>query len=45
MIKRVLILGGGISKERAISIQTAKAVLTVLKKKIIKQLSVNQMKI
>jgi D-alanine-D-alanine ligase len=33
MIKRVLILGGGISKERAISIQTAKAVLTVLKKK------------
>jgi len=33
MIKKVLILGGGISKEKAISIQTAKAVLTVLKKK------------
>ena len=43
MIKRILILGGGISKERLISIQTAKAVLEALKKKIIKQLSVNQM--
>jgi D-alanine-D-alanine ligase len=33
MIKRILILGGGISKERLISIQTAKAVLNALKKK------------
>ena len=33
MIKKILILGGGISKERYISIQTAKAVLRVLKKK------------
>ena len=33
MIKKILILGGGISKERSISIQTAKAVLSVLKKK------------
>jgi D-alanine-D-alanine ligase len=33
MIKKILILGGGISKERHISIQTAKAVLNALKKK------------
>ena len=33
MIKKILILGGGISKERSISIQTAKAVLRALKKK------------
>jgi len=33
MIKKILILGGGISKERLISIQTAKAVLNSLKKK------------
>ena len=33
MIKKILILGGGISKERYISIQTAKAVLNALKKK------------
>jgi len=33
MIKKILILGGGISKERSISIQTAKAVLNSLKKK------------
>ena len=33
MIKKILILGGGISKERSISIQTAKAVLNALKKK------------
>ena len=33
MIKKVLILGGGISKERSISIQTAKAVMRALKKK------------
>jgi D-alanine-D-alanine ligase len=33
MIKKVLILGGGISKERPISIQTAKAVMRALKKK------------
>ena len=33
MIKKILILGGGISKERSISIQTAKAVLKALKKK------------
>ena len=33
MIKKVLILGGGISKERLISIQTAKAVLGALKGK------------
>mgnify|MGYP001289727294 CR=1 FL=1 len=33
MIKKVLILGGGISKERLISIQTAKAVLSALRKK------------
>ena len=32
MKKKVLILGGGISKERPISIQTAKAVLSALKK-------------
>jgi len=33
MKKKILILGGGISKERDISIQTAKAVLNALKKK------------
>ena len=33
MTKKILILGGGISKERDISIQTAKAVLSALKKK------------
>ena len=33
MIKKILILGGGISKERSISIQTAKAVLSALEKK------------
>ena len=33
MIKKILVLGGGISKERAISIQTAKAVSIALKKK------------
>ena len=33
MIKKILILGGGISKERSISIKTAKAVLRALKKK------------
>jgi len=33
MIKKILILGGGISKERSISIQTAKAVLSALRKK------------
>ena len=33
MIKKILILGGGTSKERSISIQTAKAVLRALKKK------------
>ena len=33
MTKKILILGGGISKERDISIQTAKAVLNALKKK------------
>ena len=36
MIKKILVLGGGISKERAISIQTAKAVSIALKKKNIK---------
>ena len=35
MIKKILILGGGISKERHISIQTAKAVLNALKKNTI----------
>jgi D-alanine-D-alanine ligase len=33
MIKKILILGGGISKERSISVKTAKAVLSALKKK------------
>ena len=33
MLKKILILGGGISKERSISIQTAKAVLGALKGK------------
>ena len=33
MTKKILILGGGISKERSISIQTAKAVLFALRKK------------
>ena len=33
MKKKVLILGGGISKERQISLQTAKSVFDQLKKK------------
>ena len=33
MVKRILIIGGGISKERLISLETAKAVHKVLKKK------------
>ena len=33
MKKKILVLGGGFSKERAISIVTAKAVLRALKKK------------
>ena len=33
MIKKILVLGGGISKERLISLQTAKAVNKELKKK------------
>ena len=33
MVKRILIIGGGISKERLISLETAKAVYKVLKKK------------
>ena len=33
MKKKILIISGGISKERAISIQTAKAVSMALKKK------------
>ncbi len=43
--KKVLILGGGISKERLISLDTAKSVLNELKKKIIKLKYVSQIKI
>ena len=32
-MKKILILGGGFSKERAISLVTSKSVLKVLKKK------------
>ena len=42
-MKKILILGGGFSKERAISLITAKSVLEALKKKNIKQLFVSQM--
>ena len=42
-MKKILILGGGFSKERAISLDTANSVLKALRKKIIKQLSANQM--
>ena len=43
-MKKILILGGGFSKERAISLVTAKSVLRALKKKkITKQLFVSQM--
>ena len=45
MIKKVLILGGGISRERLISLKTARSVYNSLKKKIIKFLFVNQMQI
>ena len=41
MKKKILILGGGISKERLISLETAHEVYKELKKKIIKLLSVN----
>ena len=43
MIKKVLILGGGISRERLISLETARSVYNSLKKKIIKFPFVNQM--
>ena len=42
-MKKILILGGGFSKERAISLDTAKSVLKALKKKVIKQSFVSQM--
>ena len=45
MKKKILILGGGISKERSISLKTAKGVYVELKKKIIMLLLVNQTKI
>ena len=45
MIKKVLILGGGISRERLISLETARSVYNSLKKKIIKFLFVSQMQI
>ena len=44
-MKKILILGGGFSKERAVSLVTAKSVLNALKKKNTKQSSVNQMEI
>ena len=43
MKKKILILGGGISKERLISLETAKSVFKELKKKIIQSKFVNQM--
>ncbi len=43
-MKRILILGGGISKEREISLDTAKQVNIVLKKNI-KLLFVSQTKV
>jgi D-alanine-D-alanine ligase-like ATP-grasp enzyme len=42
-MKKILILGGGFSKERAISLVTSKRVLKALKKKNIKQSFLNQM--
>ena len=45
MKKKILILGGGISKERLISLETAKSVFKELKKNIIMLLFVNQTEI
>ena len=45
MKKKILILGGGISRERLISLETAKSVFKELKKKIIKLKFANQMEI
>ena len=45
MKKKILILGGGISKERLISLETAKGVFRELKKNIITLLYVNQMEV
>ena len=45
MKKKILILGGGISKERLISLETAKSVFKELKKKISQLKFVNQMEI
>ena len=45
MKKKILILGGGISKERLISLETAKSVFKELKKKNIQLKFVNQMAI
>ena len=42
-MKKILILGGGFSKERAISLVTSKSVLKALKKKNTKQFFVSQM--
>ena len=44
-MKKILILGGGFSKERAVSLVTAKSVLSALRKKNIKQASANLMEI
>ena len=45
MKKKVLVLCGGISKERLISLETGKEVTRELKKKNIKLLPVNQISI
>ena len=43
-MKKILILGGGFSKERTISLDTAQCVLKVLKKKGYKSIAIEKIK-